>query len=235
MSTRKDFLVAGTLAAAAIAPQSALAAPASAPMGPRPKQPALDFDLEAFNALLDGAQSHKHLFTAVEIERGLLFQAMRNTLNAYRDIGVEWSDVLPVAVLYHSTAVLLSFDDDVWNEYVHPVAAKLPKAGTMSKQIVAGRAGSGNPYLRDQGGDWDASIRSLVTDAQARFFVCNNAVHGIANFAAETLKRPAPEVYADLTRHLVPNAQLVPAGVWAVHAIQEQRFTLLQTTLALPD
>jgi hypothetical protein len=27
---------------------------------------------------------------------------------------------------------------------------------------------------------------------------------------------------------------LVPAGVWAVHAIQEQRFTLLQTSLAPP-
>jgi intracellular sulfur oxidation DsrE/DsrF family protein len=38
-------------------------------------------------------------------------------------------------------------------------------------------------------------------------------------------------VYDRLTKALVPSASVVPAGVWAVHAIQERRFTYLQTTL----
>lgn len=229
MTTRKDFLVAGTLATAI--PGTALAAGAA----PHPKAPKLDFDLEAFNALLDGAQAHKNLFTAVQIEGGEVFSAMRNTLNAYRDVDVDWSDVLPVAVLYHGFAILLAFDDLIWNRYVIPFSGKL-KHGNGAAQIASVRKldVGGNPCLREQGGDGDTSIRSLVADAGARFFVCNNAALGVASMVARSLGKPYDEVYADFAHHLVPNATLVPAGVWAVHAIQEQRFTLLQTSLAPP-
>ncbi|HUN28826.1 MAG TPA: hypothetical protein VMV65_03390 [Alphaproteobacteria bacterium] len=231
MTTRKDFLVAGTLAAATI-PASALA---DAPAAARPKAQKLSFDLEAFDALLDGAQAHKHLFAAVQIEGGEVFSAMRNTLNAYRDIGVDWSDVLPVAVLYHGFSILLAFDDLVWNRYIIPLAAKLKHAnGAAQIASVRKSAGGGNPCLREQGGEWDTSIRSLVADAGARFFVCNNAAIGIAALTAKTLGKSSDDVYNDFAHHLVPNAMLVPAGVWAVHAIQEQRFTLLQTSLAPP-
>jgi hypothetical protein len=37
--------------------------------------------------------------------------------------------------------------------------------------------------------------------------------------------------YAKLASNLVPHAMLVPAGVWAVHALQEARFTYEQVTL----
>ncbi len=228
MTTRKDFLAAGAIVAAM--PASALA---DAPAPARPKNPKLDFDLEEFDALLDGAQAHKHLFASVQIEGGEVFSAMRNTLDAYRDIGVDWSDVLPVAVLYHGFAILLAFDDLVWNRYVIPLAAKLKhENGAAQIASVRKNGGGGNPCLREQGGDWDISIRSLVADAGARFFVCNNAALGIAHMTATTLGKPFDDVYGDFAHHLVPNAMLVPAGVWAVHAIQEQRFTLLQTSLA---
>ena len=232
MTTRKDFLAAGTIVAAM--PAAALAdTPAMAPT--HPKAPKLDFDLEAFDALLDGAQAHKHLFASVQIEGGEVFSAMRNTLNAYRDIGVDWSDVLPVAVLYHGFSILLAFDDFVWNRYIIPLAGKLKhKDGGEQIASVREHGGSGNPCLREQGGDWDISIRSLVADAGARFFVCNNAALGVAHVTANTLGKSFDAVYSDFTHHLVPNAMLVPAGVWAVHAIQEQRFTLLQTSLAPP-
>ena len=220
MTTRKDFLVAGTLAATI--PGTALADAAAAL---HPKAPKLDFDLEAFNALLDGAQAHKNLFTAVQIEGGEVLLAMRNTLGGYRDVGVDWSDVLPVAVLYHGFSIFLAFDDLVWNRYVIPFSGKI-KHGNGAAQIASVRefGPSGNPLLREQGGDGDISIRSLVADAGARFFVCNNAALG----------KPFDAVYGDFAHHLVPNAMLVPAGVWAIHAIQEQRFTLLQTSLAPP-
>ncbi len=230
MTTRKDFLVAGTLAAAI--PGQALA---DAPATAHPKTPKLDFDLEAFNALLDGAQAHKNLFTAVQIEGGEVLLAMRNTLGGYRDVGVDWSEVLPVAVLYHGFSILLAFDDFVWNRYVIPFSGKL-KHGNGAAQIASVRKldVGGNPCLREQGGDGDISIRSLVADAGARFFVCNNAALGTASMLAKALGKPFDTVYSDLAHHLVPNALLVPAGVWAIHAIQEQRFTLLQTSLAPP-
>jgi hypothetical protein len=160
---------------------------------------------------------------------------MRNTLGGYRDVGVDWSDVLPVAVLYHGFSIFLAFDDLVWNRYVIPFSGKI-KHGNGAAQIASVRefGPSGNPLLREQGGDGDISIRSLVADAGARFFVCNNAALGTASMVAKALGKPFDAVYGDFAHHLVPNAMLVPAGVWAIHAIQEQRFTLLQTSLAPP-
>ncbi|HEY5339812.1 MAG TPA: hypothetical protein VIK27_02200 [Candidatus Aquilonibacter sp.] len=231
MTTRKDFLVAGTLAAAAL-PTLAEAAPL--PAAPPPAK--LEFDLAAFNASLGGAQPHKHLFAAVEMDGGSLFGAIRNTLDAYRDIGVASSDVLPVGVLYHGPAVLLGFDDQVWNDYVLAAMPKFPKHGTIARQIDSVRkdGGKGNPCLPERGGDSDRSIRALVGDAGMRLYICNNATRGMAHFLAETLNLSYATVYDDLTHHLAPNAMLVPAGVWAVHAIQEQHFTYLQTSLAPP-
>jgi hypothetical protein len=231
MSTRKAFLIAGAIAAAATQTAAADAAPS-----PRAKGAKLDFDLDAFNALLDGSQSHKHLFASVEINGGEVFGAMRNTLNAYRDIGTTLSDVYPVAVLYHGVSILLAFDDTIWDRYVIPLGAKLPKSGGPAKQIASVRkeGGRGNPCLRRQGGDNDTSIPSLISDSDARFFVCNNAARGLSDYIGSNLSEHPDQVYADLSHHLVQNAMLVPAGVWAVHAIQEQRFTLLQTSLSAP-
>jgi hypothetical protein len=229
MTTRKAFLVAAATAAA-MSPASVAEAAAPPARGASDK---LDFDLDAFNALLDSAQSHKHLFASVQINGGEVLGAMRNTLNAYRDLGANWNDVLPVAVFYHGVSIVLAFDDLIWDRYVIPLGSKI-KRGGAAKQIASVRknGASGNPCLREQGGDYDTSIRSLVADAGARFFVCNNAARGLSGMIATTLGVPINQVYGDIAHHLVPNATLVPAGVWAVHAIQEQRFTLLQTSLA---
>ncbi|HTX57623.1 MAG TPA: hypothetical protein VMD47_11050 [Candidatus Acidoferrales bacterium] len=224
MTTRKDFLVAGTIAAA-------LAGGATAGATAAPANPKLDFDLDAFNALLETSQSHKNLFAACVINGGEVFGAIRNTLNAYRDTGIDWNDVFPVAVLYHGVSIALAFDDAAWNDYFIPFARHSPKSYAPRVQIESVRTTGGNPCLREQGGRNDTSIRSLIADAGTRFFVCNNAAHGFANAIAVKLKKSPDTVYADLARHLVPNAMLVPAGVWAVHAIQEQRFTLLHTSL----
>jgi len=219
MTTRKDFIAAGTLAAAL----ATTAAPASSAQGA--SSPKLDFDLASFVAQLGGPQPHKHLFAAIEINGGEIFGAMRNTLNAYRDIGVPWSQVLPVAVLYHSYAVLLGLDDAFWNQYVIPFARKLPYGSPGARQIatIHKEGMSGNGALTD--------LRKLVADAGARFFLCNNAARGFSSSIGSTLGLPPDPIYADLAKHLAPNTTLVPAGVWAVHAIQEQHFTLLQTSL----
>jgi hypothetical protein len=229
MTTRKDFLAAGAIAAAIPGVALADAAPQT-----RPANPKLDFDVDAFMQLLDSSQSHKLLFATVEINGGEVLGAMRNTLNAYRDIGVTWNDVFPVAVLYHGLSICLAFDDTIWNDYVIPLQRKSPKDSAHNRQIASVRktGGSGNPCLREQGGENDTSIRSLIGDAGARFFVCNNAARGASNMIGTALGKSPDLIYADLSRHLVPNAMLVPAGVWAVHAIQEQRFTLLHTSLA---
>jgi hypothetical protein len=159
---------------------------------------------------------------------------MRNTLNAYTDIGIPLRDVVPVTVFYHGASVLLAFDDAMWNEYFVPLRPKGPPSGKeffKDFDSVYDAKTRGNPCLHKKGGREDTSLESLVADAGARFFVCNNATQGFAHYIASHLKKPALTVYQDLMAHLAPNASLVPAGVWAVHAIQERKYTLLQASL----
>ena len=237
MQTRSDFIASGTvalLAPAAGKTPAPLASPSPSP-SPEPSLPPLHFDVPAFNAILDVAAPHRHLFGATKLDGGLVFGQMRGTLNAYRDIGVSLRDVRPVAVLYHGLSVTLGFDDTVWNEYFIPVLAPQGKKNGDEEakdfNSIYDAKKRGNPCLHKQGGNDDTSIESLVADAGARFFVCNNATKGFARYIARHLHKPPVAVYNDLTAHLVPNCALVPAGVWAMHAIQERRYTLLQSTL----
>lgn len=59
-------------------------------------------------------------------------------------------------------------------------------------------------------------------------FVCNLATHGFASHVASTLRLDERAVYDDMVSHLLPAAMLVPAGVWAIHAIAERGYTMLQ-------
>jgi hypothetical protein len=209
MSTRKDFLAAASLVAATSAAGTASAAETKLP-----------FDLTAFNALLDGPQPHKHLFAACEIKGGEVLDMVRNTVNAYRDIGVPLTGVQPAVVLYHGPSIFLGLNDTFWNTYLGANAPKdvLPQLATIRKD-----GAQGNPAL--------AQMTGLAADANTRFFICNNAAHGFSEMVGKVANVPAASVYADLTKSLVQNAQLVPAGIWAVHAIQEHRFTLAHTSL----
>lgn len=234
MSSRKDFLLAGALAAAmpAIADADPAPAKAAAPP-PEPPWPKFAFDLVAFNAMLDGTQPHKHLFTSVNIDKGTIFAMVRNTLEAYGDLDVPASDVLPAAVLYHGTGVTLGFDDAMWDKYIIPVSKKLagvPEAKGIAAQFdaVVKPGKTGNPCLH---GDDGASIETLVRKGGLRLFLCNEATRGFSSAIAHHLGLNALDVYHDIAAHLVPNAMLTPTGVWAVHAVQEHGFTLLPVTV----
>jgi hypothetical protein len=241
MSTRKSFL-ASTAALTALAPMTAAASPSPAPSPAASAPPAgddipeLKFSLAAFEAALATSSIHRHLFTSVKIDGGEVFGAMRGTLDAYAGMGVPMSAVRPVAVLYHGPSIALAFDDVVWNEYFLPFAATKGSTPMATERLadfatVIDPKKKGNPCLHKTGGDYDTSIESLVADANAHFFLCNNATRGFAGIIAKKLEKHPADVYALMSVHLVPNAMLVPAGVWGVHAVQERRYTLLQTSL----
>ncbi|HEV7179981.1 MAG TPA: hypothetical protein VGN11_08920 [Candidatus Baltobacteraceae bacterium] len=236
MASRKDFLAATALGALAPAAAAASTPAPDAKHNAKPAggAPHFAFDLASFDAALATQASHKHLFTATKIDGGTVFEAMRNTLKAYRDIGIAWTDVLPVAVLYHGASIALGFDDSIWKSYFLPVARKhrkSPDDAVKDVLSIVTATTTGNPAMQKQGGDWDSSIPSLVADAGARIFICNNATGGFASYLARETGKHEDAVYEDLAHHLVPGAMLVPAGVWAVHAVQERRFTLLEATL----
>lgn len=235
MTTRSAFLAAG-VAAAAI-PNVAAASPApkisaSASPSAEPSLPPLHFDVAAFDGVLNVPAPHKHLFASAKINGGLILDATRSTLTAYADIGVSLKDVQPAAVFYHFSTPL-GFDDLIWNEYFIPLQPKSGKRNEMEDEFASVYDGKsrGNPCLHKTGKPDDTSIESLVADADARFFVCNNATRYVAGYIAKQLKLNRLDVYAKMSAHLVPNAMLVPAGVWAIHAVQERHYTYLQATL----
>lgn len=236
MSTRSEFLGSG-VAAAAIPQLAAASSPekkvvASPSPSPQPSFPPLQFDLSAFDSALTVPAPHKHLFTAAKLNGGLILDAARSTLNAYHDIGVSLKEVQPAVVFYHFSS-FLGFNDAIWNEFFIPLQPKGSQHNVMATDFASVYDGKtrGNPCLHSTGKDDDTSIEGLIADANARFFVCNNATKYIAGYAASKLKRDPLAVYANMASNLVPNAMLVPAGVWAVHAVQERHYTYLQATL----
>lgn len=235
MTTRSAFLAAG-VAAAAI-PNVAAASPApkssaSASPSPEPSLPPLHFDVAAFDAVLNVPAPHKHLFASAKLNGGLILDSTRSTLAAYRDIGVSFKDVQPALVFYHFSTPL-GFNDLIWNDYFIPLRPKSNNTTEFAKDFASVYDGKskGNPCLHKTGKGDDTSIESLIADADARFFVCNNATKYFARAAATQLKLDPLDVYAKLTANLVPNAMLVPAGVWGIHAVQERHYTYLQATL----
>ena len=59
-------------------------------------------------------------------------------------------------------------------------------------------------------------------------FACNLATLGFASHFAQALHLHKRDVYEDMVAHLLPVAMLVPAGVWAISAIAERGYTMLQ-------
>ncbi len=229
MSTRKEFILASSLAAA-VAPSLALANTAAKSPTPPAAQghlPPFVFDRAAFDAIIVRPVKHRHAFASVEIDNGVIFSAMTNVLNAYEmSLGEKPASVTSAAVLYHGLAISMGFNDTVWNELFIPAAVKDPRfKGAVPK------AGSGNPWLhRKAAGPRDASIEAL-TPRGAAYFVCNNAASATAYDIATALGRTPVDVYNTMAANLVPQAMLVPAGVWAIHALQEAHFTYEQVSL----
>lgn len=228
MHTRKHFLAVASLAA--LAPQVAAAAPPPQSAADfHEVLPKLEFDAATFDATLSKAAAHRHLFSAVPLDGGTIFVAIRNTLDAYRDfLNVGYEQILPVAVLYHGVSIALGFNDTAWNELFLPAMASYPPA--VRAAFAAARPAGGNPYLHArQAHDW--SLEALVADCGLRTYICNNAMRSFATSAAKTLQVTPGAIYAKLTANLAPNALVVPAGVWAIHALQERHFTLLETSV----
>lgn len=68
----------------------------------------------------------------------------------------------------------------------------------------------------------------LARNVPSPSFVCNLATHGFAAHFADALHLREHDVYEDMVAHLLPVAMLVPAGVWAISAIAERGYTMLQ-------
>jgi intracellular sulfur oxidation DsrE/DsrF family protein len=192
------------LAAGALGAASAgLAHPASAASA--------TFDRAAFEVRLRLPFRHRQAFASGQVADGAVLGFMYNSLNAYETGFGEGAGTLHAAAVFYRNAVALGLDDDAWRSYA--LTTVLRNAGDRVTSSA-----EGNPFLHTPPG-W------AIADLQRRnasFFVCQNALNGLALRCGTSLQT--------LEGHLLPGMMLVPAGVAAVNALQEERFTLFVAT-----
>jgi hypothetical protein len=231
--TRRAFVAGAATVAALASPALAGAdtpvaspAPASAP-GTFDTVP-YTFDVAGFKAVLDRPFAHRQLVSAMSYAQATDTLAfMSNTLRAYADpIGFNAGpkSVHVAAVFYHGASALLAVDDAMYAKYPLAAIVAPPADAAKTSDVPAPRS---NPHA--------AAFRDLVTTSGASFFICNNALSGLAGAIAKKLADPGTAVtrdqvvavHVDLVAHFLPGTLLVPAGVAAINAAQEARFTLL--------
>lgn len=195
------------------------------------------FDQTRFREILSRPARHRQCFGSARVAKGIVITSIMASMYAYETSLREGPGALhAVAVLYHPEGVMLGFGDVVWDQLLAPAAPKIE--GLIDGDLTdfngqRPRSGQGNPYLRRNANkalDADISLEALA-ERGCDFFLCNDALNGVAAMLGDALQRPKKEVYALISRHLIPNSMVVPAGVMAINACQEAHFTYVQSAL----
>lgn len=214
MTTRRDFIATGTGAAAL----AALGTQASANAPKTAKKPdAFIFDQAAYTKIVSAPATHKLGFGAKEPDDGSITWVIKEVIRVWdEELHVLPNQVHPVAIFYHLGA-LLALNDDLWNQ-LYTNRAKFPHLQTI---LNASKPNAGNPY--------GVALEALAAKG-ASFLVCNNALTGLAGSIALALNLDATATVLRVRTSLIPGSLAVPAGVWAIGAIQEAGFTYQQVS-----
>lgn len=235
MTSRKEFLAAGSLLA--VSPGLAGAAAPPPKTAKATAEPKLTFDFERarFEQILSKPAKHKQCFGSTHPTADVL-EGMNNSIAAYDGFLKEGpGSMQAVAVLYHGAAITLALDDKAWDAFVTPFFRdKTLQEGLPAdrlREIKQMKLGKGNPFLHSTTNDPDdVSVERLVSKGSS-FFVCHNALIGFSYGAAHATKIDVAKVHERLLSSIVPGALLVPAGVMAIDACQEAKFTYIQSSL----
>jgi len=224
--TRSNFL-----AATAAAPMLATAAPVStAPRDPTELRTdirgAYVFDRARFERTLARPVKHRQAIAWPELDSGSGLHYAQNALRAYADGFDGGPAAIHVAVVVYGTAILALLPQPTWKAFsLATYVDRLDAARRLGSMARSGEAI--NPYLD--------RVEALAKD-DVTFFVCNNALHGVTQAIAsnpEAHGAGTDEVYAAFASAIVPlpYAQIVPAGIAALNAAQEARFTFFQASI----
>jgi len=189
---------------------------------PDPERTGAPFDLNALMTRLSEPAKHRQVFASPRVADGAVLGYMRNSLDAYETGFGEPPGSLRVAAVFYGRGVALAIDDEAWNAY------KLAEALKKFGESVSHPDRRGNPYWHAPQGE---NSLEVLASRGAISMACNNALKGLATALSEAAGTHSEDVHAYLRRHLIPGAILVPAGVAALNAAQEARFTYVQATL----
>lgn len=156
---------------------------------------------------------HKQVFDLSNMELGLL--VVKNWFDAHEAVyGLKHPQVNAVIGI-GGHAFPINAGDALWQKYPIGEQWKLNDPDT-------GKPAQRNFFL--DGGKTPPFVGNGVRPLQARgaiFWMCNNALRGVAAQLGAAVKRPAPEVYAELRAGLNPGVILVPAHTMLIGLCQE--------------
>jgi intracellular sulfur oxidation DsrE/DsrF family protein len=205
MSNRRTFLAVTSAAVASTAPASA------APRGP--------YDFAGVDARLHRAARHRQVFAAASVSGGVAIALMNHGIDAYERTMGEGPGSLHAAAVFYARGVILGVDDAMWHAY------RLADAAMRRGDSLGAHSGPHNPF---------ASDLAALTARGATLLVCDRALADWSTYLVSMggFSSTSPEdVHAQFRAHLLPGALLVPAGVAALNAAQEARFTYVQASL----
>ncbi|MDQ6767792.1 MAG: hypothetical protein M3Z41_08290 [Candidatus Eremiobacteraeota bacterium] len=166
-------------------------------------------------------RDHKQVFESVSpliIAPGVasIYIHMQNAINAYQfSLGLGQLATLGVFI---GPSIAFALTDAMWTKY------GFGKAFAMAPTNVYYKADSNldlNAAPDDAHGvyqDWSAQA---VLKRGGQFFVCHNAMTGIALVTGMKTGADPKSVLADFEKNVLPGFQVVPAGVAAVQQAQE--------------
>lgn len=157
---------------------------------------------------------HKQVFDVSDMERGP--GVVKNWLDAHETVyglkGKDLSAVIGIA----GRAFPINASDALYQKYPIGELWKVNDPET-------GKPAMHNPFM--DGGKAPPTLGVGVRPLQARgviFWQCNNALHNSAIRIADAIKKPEPEIYADLRASLNPGVIVVPAHTMLLGLCQDR-------------
>ena len=224
MSTRSDFLAAGTASAFAFGSNSvsAAATPASGTI----------LDEAAFRAHIASGAKHRQAIGAARVNDAAVFQFAMNTLNGFESGWNEPPANVQIALVLFGSACTLGLDDAAW--HAHKLADIVKR---IPNEWLNADASDRNPWSRpgDGAANRDKSVPALLKRG-VRIYVCNTALGDFANriVAAGTTAGAGNDpfaIQAHLRERVLPGLQIVPAGISSVAVLQENGYTYFSAAL----
>jgi hypothetical protein len=181
-----------------------------------------EYDRAAMLRVLKSGGQHKQVFQAVEpllIAPGVagLYIHMQNSMNAY-EFSMGAGKLSTLAVIL-GPSIVFALNDAMWTKYGIGGAFKLAATNDYYRadSNLSLSASPDDPNGIYQ--DWSAQA---VLKRGGKFFVCHNAMTGIAAvLAANTPGATPASALADFEKNMLPGFLIVPAGVASVQQAQE--------------
>jgi intracellular sulfur oxidation DsrE/DsrF family protein len=158
---------------------------------------------------------HRFIFdtTTPEGMNSALMFATNYFLANRNGYGLQDSDLAVVLVARHASTAF-AYTDALWSRYGVPLS-------TGSNNFVDPRTkepAKVNVYL--------SRLEGLVKRG-AHLAVCQMASRALAGMVARAAGANTDEIYNEMTRNLLPNSHLVPAGIVAINRAQERGYAFV--------